>query len=196
MKNNFQRAVCWIAAGLSLLGLSAGAAEKPFKVAELKRFLGDSVPFLDWVRTNHQDRVVERLMEKPQFIAEFPEAAQYLRGRQWEPERFAYILNHVLVAYKRLGMGKETGLLLARLEQTKKAVDTDATQSQSEKERALAIVAQAQREARKIDRAFAQLPAEEVRLLWLHRARLRQAVEKRLPFREQVLPNQAGKPSS
>ena len=137
---------------------------------------------------------MDRLMAESRAIAEFPEAVRFLQDRKWKPERFAYILNHVIVAYKRLGMGREPSQLLARLEQTRAAVSADATQSQSEKARTLAIVAEAQREVRKIDKAFAELPTEEVRLMWLHRAELHRALDGRLPMSKRVLPNPSRKP--
>jgi len=185
----------WTVAGFcAILALHATAAETPFKADDLKRFLGDSVPFLEWVRTNHQERTMDRLMAESRAIAEFPEAVRFLQDRKWKPERFAYILNHVIVAYKRLGMGREPSQLLARLEQTRAAVSADATQSESEKARTLAIVAEAQREVRKIDKAFAELPTEEVRLMWLHRAELHRALDGRLPMSKRVLPNPSRKP--
>jgi hypothetical protein len=177
-----------------VLALHVIAAEKPFNADDLKRFLVESGPFLDWVRTNHQERVMNRLMEQPQSIAEFPEAVQFLRDRKWEPQRFAYVLNHVIVGYKRLGMGREPSQLLARLEQTRAAVNADATQSESEKARTLEIVAKAQREAQKTDKAFAALPPEEVRLMWLHRTELQGALEGRLGISKRVLPNPAKTP--
>jgi hypothetical protein len=197
MKPIRQGLVCWAAAAFfSVLSFPVTAAAEPFQTAELKRFLAESTPFLEWVRTNHQEQVVERLMEKPRSIAGFPAAVRYLRERRWEPERFAYILNHVLVAYKRLGAGKAPSQLLKRLEQTGAAVRADATQSEAEKARTLAAVAEAQREVQETDKAFAQLPPEEVRLMWFHRAELRKALEGNLPLRERVLPNPAKKPAS
>ena len=185
----------WTVAGFcAILALHATAAEKPFTGNDLKRFLADGVPFLEWVRTNHQERAIDRLMEESQTIAEFPEAVQFLRERKWEPQRFAYILNHVIVAYKRLGMGREPSQLLTRLEQTKTAVRADATQSESEKARTLAIIAEAQREAQKADKAFAALPPNEVRLMWLHRVELQNALDGHLPISKRVLPNPARKP--
>lgn len=173
---------------LGLVALQLTAAEEPFKVDELKRFVAKSAPFLDWARTNRQEQMLERLMDKPPSIAEFPDAVRFLKDHKWEPARFAYILNHVLVAYKRLGIGKEPDQLLRRLEQTRISV-RDANQTEAEKARILAVVAEAQREVQKTDQAFAALPAEEVRLLWLHREELRQALEGRLPITKRVLPN-------
>ena len=190
-----QRVVGWtVAAFLSLLAVQVTAAEDPFKADDLKRFLAESVPFLDWVRTNRQERMLNRLMENPRSIAEFPEAVRFLEDRQWEPERFAYILNHVIVAYKRLGMGKDPNQLLAQLERTKLAIGADAAQSESDKARTLTMVAEAQREAQKTDQAFAALPPEEVRLLWLHRLEMQQALEEHLPISKRVLPNPVRKP--
>ena len=183
-----------VAAVVSLLAIRAVAAEGPFTAGQLKRFLAEGVPFLEWVRTNHQERVLERVLEDPGSVREFPEAMRFLEDRNWKPERFAYILNHVIVAYKRLGMGKEPSQLLDRLERSKQAASTDATQSESDKARTLAIVAEAQREAQKTDKSFAALPPEEVRLMWFHRSEMSQALDGHLPISKRVLPNPASKP--
>ena len=75
MKTIMQRVIRWGLAGFcAILALSATAADKAFTANDLKRFLTEGVPFLEWVRTNHQDRVMARLMEQPQSIAEFPES--------------------------------------------------------------------------------------------------------------------------
>ena len=190
-----QRVVGWAVIGFfSMLAVQVTAAEVPFKADDLKRFLNESVPFLEWVRTNHQEQAMHCLMEESRSIAEFPEAVRFLQDRKWAPQRFAYILNHVIVAYKRLGMGQEPSQLLARLEQTRAAVSADATQSESEKARTLAIVAEAQRGAQKTDKAFAALPPEEVRLMWLYRVDLQNALDKHLPISKRVLPNPVRKP--
>lgn len=195
MRDLYQSAGRWFLVVLLGLGvLDACAAETPFQSGELKCFLTNSAPFLEWVHTNGQERVMERLMKDPKAVAEFPGAVRLLRAGGWEPKRFAYILNHVMVAYKRLGMGRESSQLLARLQETKVAVQKDLTQSEAEKARTLAIVEEAQREVCQTDKAFAELPAEEVRLLWLHRAELRQALDGRLPVKKSELPNPSRKP--
>ncbi|MGA2138645.1 MAG: hypothetical protein ABSH14_07260 [Verrucomicrobiia bacterium] len=186
--------VRWIcAAFLGLPILNATAGDEPFQANDLKRFLADSVPFLEWVRTGGHDRAIEHLMEDPKSVAQFPEVVRFLRDRGWEPERFAYVLNHVLVAYKTLGIGGESSRLLAKLDDTKAIVQGDATQSESEKERTLATIEECQREVRKTEKAFATLPSEEVRLMWLYRAELHKALDGRLPISKRVLPNPAAK---
>lgn len=192
MKAIRQRAWGWIVvAFFGLLVSQAPASEQPLNVDELKRFIAESAPFLEWVRTNHQERVFDRLMDQPRSITEFPETVQFLRNHKWDPERFAYILNHVITAYKRLAMGKDPYRVLTRLEETKVAVQKDLTQSESEKARTLSIIAEAQQEVRKTDKAFAEIPADEVRLIWLHRVELHQALDGRFPIRKRVLPNPA-----
>lgn len=183
-----------LAAWLGLQVLQARAAEAPFQAGELRRFITNSAPFLEWVRTNGPTNVLERLMKNPKAVTEYPEAVRLLREGGWEPDRFAYILNHVLTAYQRLGMGRDPNQLLARLEESKVAVRKDFTQSEAEKARTLSLVEQAQREVRRTDKAFAGLPAEEVRLLWLHREELRRALDGRLPMKKCELPNVSGKP--
>jgi len=190
-----KRVLGWmIAVGLALLTTLATAAEAPFKVDELSRFIAGSVPFLEWSRTNHQQQMLQSVMDKPQAIAEFPRAVRFLQDHKWDPERFAYIFNHVMTAYQRLEMGRDPSRFLARLDQTKTAVSADATQSESEKARILAIIAEAQRGAVQTDKAFASLPAEEVRIMWLHRAELHQLLDGNLPFTPRVLPNPNYKP--
>jgi hypothetical protein len=178
---------------LSLLGLSlaapAYAAERPFRAVELKRFISDCVPFLELVRTNGEARALESIAQEPRSISEFPRVVRMLESRSWAPERFAYILNHVLVAYQRLGMGGRPQQLLERLEESRAAVAADAKLSEAERTRALALIAQAQRNARKTDKAFAQIPAEEIRLLVIHRAELQTALRDRLPLAPRVLPS-------
>ena len=183
-----------MAVGLGLLTTRATAGEQPFKADELSRFLAEGVPFLEWSRTNHQEQMLAQVMGKPQAIAEFPGAVRFLQDRQWEPERFAYIFNHVLTAYRRLEMGNDPGRLLQRLDQTKTAVLADAAQSESEKARLLAVIAEAQRDAMQTDKAFAALPAEEVRVMWLRRVELRQVLEGHMPISPRVLPNPNRKP--
>jgi hypothetical protein len=178
-----------------VLTLHNAAAEEPFNNSDLKQFLtnSNSVPFLEWVRTNSQEQMMVRLMDKPQSIAEFPEAVRFLQDRKWKPERFAYILNHVIVAHQRIGMGKDPSQLLARLDQTTIATRADATQSESDKAATLAMIANAQHDVRKIDKAFAELPPEEVRLMWLHRVDLHKVLDGHLPIKARVLPVSPGK---
>jgi hypothetical protein len=183
-----------VALCFGMFALHVTAADNPFKADELKLFLADSGPFFEWIQTNHEERVLERLMEQPRLIAEFPSVVHYLKDHKWKPERFAYILNHIVVAYKRMGMGKAPGQLQERLEQTKIAVRADATQNESEKARTLAIIAEAQRDALKTDKAFAEIPPEEVRLMWLHRADIHHALDGHLPLSKRILPNPVKKP--
>jgi hypothetical protein len=179
---------------LVCLFFQGAAAEEPFNKDDLNRFLTNGVPFLDWVRTNRQEKVLDRLMDQPRSIAEFPAAVRFLQDHQWDPERFAYILNHVLVVYQRRGMGRDPAQLLAQLDETKLAVRADATQSESNKVLVLAMVESNQCEVRKMDKAFGALPPQEVRLMWFYRAELQQALAGHLPIHECVLPMPPKKP--
>ncbi|HUI07535.1 MAG TPA: hypothetical protein VL486_11090 [Verrucomicrobiae bacterium] len=176
----------------ALFGLpvvQATVADGPFSTSDLKRFVADSVPFLEWAKTGAPNQLIEHLAENPNSVAQFPEAVRFLRDRGWEPERFAYVLSHVLVAYKMLGMGGNSSRLLEKLAETKVAVEGDPSQTEAQKARTLAVVEECQRDVRETEKAFATLPPEEVRLLWLYRAELRQALDGRLPISERVLPN-------
>jgi hypothetical protein len=133
--------------------------------------------------------VLERLLENPRSIHEWSNAVRLLTVREWQPERFVYILNHVIIASKRLGMGRDPGKLLSRLEETKASVLQNPGQSDPDKELTLKIVAEAQREAGRTDKAFAELPAQEVRLMWIYREEIRRVLEDHLPMRKRDLPN-------
>ena len=58
--------VAWrtVAGFCAMLALQVTAVEKPFTGDDLKPFLAESVPFLEWVRTNHQERVLDRLLRQ------------------------------------------------------------------------------------------------------------------------------------
>lgn len=180
-----------VLAFFGLLVFPAPASARPLKAGELNRFIADSAPFFDWVRTNHEERMLNQLMHQPQSITKFPQAVRFLKSRKWDPERFAYILNHVIIAYQRLALGKDPDRVLRRLEETKIGVEKDHALNKSEKARTLSLIAQAQHAVRKTDKAFAALPAAEVRLIWRHRAELHQALDGRLPIKQRRLPNPA-----
>jgi hypothetical protein len=177
-----------------LPGLGICAAEAPFQLGELNHFLTNSAPFFEWSRTNGQTNVLERLQKEPKNISEFPAAARLLREDGWEPERFTYILNHVIIGYKRLGMGKDPEQLLARLEESKISIKNDSKLSAAEKSLILSQLEQNQREVRQIVRDFNALPALEVSLLWLNREALHQALDGRLPVSKRELPNPSPTP--
>jgi hypothetical protein len=190
MKLSYCKVLLLIAFCFGMFAHNVRAAQPPFQTEELERFVKSSAAFFEWLGgSSDTEHVLKRLMGNPQFIAEFPDATRLLHTQGWEPERFAYILDHVLIAYRKLGTGGNSGSLLERLEKSRIAVQGDSTRNEAEKERVLAIVIEAQRELEKTDKAFAALPAEEVRLMWLHRAELHQALDGRLPMRKRMLPN-------
>lgn len=183
--------IAWLG-GLLLIALLPGMAgattQGPFNREELLNFIPQSKIFVDWCRENHHVDVIKNILDKPESVYQHQLAANQLRGQKQDPGRFAYILNHVILA----GIGKDmggdgSGKLAYLVGQRNKLLNSSEISEQQRTE-----------ELRHIDSSIAELkgtsqrlrsiPMSELQLMWAEREQLEAALMGRIPIERRVLP--------
>jgi len=166
--------------------LGAGKAKDsvPFTSPELETFMRDAPGFLDWVDETGDKKFLADLIKDPKVIKYNGDAYKYLKNQGWRPERFAYILNHVVLG----GVIKETGgfgdkELNALLEQ-KERVSQSGDLSPEEKQAALEILDNTIAEIKETIAANKSVPKSELLLMWSCRDRLYHIFLNRLPVQQ------------
>lgn len=172
--------------------LPAGAATprpRPFTKQELSRFLPDALSFLKWLKSHDSDAIMKDIQERPANIAEHKSAADLIRTYGWTPERFCYILNHTLIGYKALGIGRDPDALLDRLKRSKMKVRLSFGMKAAEKKEAIAEIDACIADVERTQARFKALPSSEVRLMVWWRQKLLRTLRDVIPLEPVAVPN-------
>lgn len=180
---------CSILAGMLMIltpGLAWSEAQPAFSEEELLRFINDVPGFLQW---NHTVPMAEKSSGDRQGpVINFDQRQRdFISKMKWDPDRFIYIYNRVIlggIIADMEGFGGEK--LQYMLEQREKLIASQSL-GKSEKEKELARLDKAIADLRVTSQTCNSISHGELILMWSHRDALRQVMLGKVPVKPKVM---------
>jgi hypothetical protein len=154
------------------------APQKPFTAKELKNFLATWPGFAKLTKESGQelDQIEDpSVWNVMNFSAKI---VKYLKKKGWRPERFAYVLSHVVYGLYLSEMNNLMPGVISQLEAQKEAIANNPGLSDTQKQQMLAQMETASKQAKNTKQEHKhELPASELKLIKENSAKIKEAFE-------------------
>ena len=188
-----QRFLRWCTIPLIILMASTAAAggddQACFSESELQQFLANGPTIIQWLVENDHAEQLHLISRNPHAIDQYPDTRQIIARYDWQPQRFAYILSHLVVGYKASKIGPEGNRALNRLQDLKAKIAASPKLAADEKDRLICDIEESLKDVNNTLEAYKSIPLSELTLMRAYRTQLHQTFKGRLTLRPICLPN-------
>ena len=155
--------------------------------SELTRFLSIGPEFLKWVKETGRNDVIATIAQNPAALEGKSDAVQRIHALGWEPMRFAFVLNHLMVGYQSLD-AEPPQTLIDRLVKSRSKALANPVLADAERKAWVRKIDGFIAEARERERKLDAISCSEKLLMWQRRKEIRDAFKGCIPLHKMELP--------